>query len=403
MSEDVYLKKVMDLNWRGKTLQFRLSQDLFSSFRIDVGSRFLLRTVLQAGKYTFRKILDLGCGYGPLGLALKSTDETAVVHMVDRDALAVEFTRQNADLNKLSGVQVYGSLGYDDVCENDFDLIISNIPGKAGESVITYFLRDARYFVRPGGLVAIVVVTPIGSVVRSILDNTPDIDVVLHEVRSGHAVFHYRFTGESGETGSSYGNAIERGVYHRDEILFRRHDITWQMRTARGLTEFDSLHYRTELLLDGLYNIKGNDARHAVVMNPGQGHVPVFLEHIFRPDKITLVDRDLLSLRYSQRNLAINGCPEESVTSLHGVGFSTDKGDQAGLIAVILREEEGQEAVFETVQAAAGCLTPGGILLVSGGSTAIVRLTERIKAGLRLDIIERAKRKGYCLAVMKTV
>jgi hypothetical protein len=80
-----------------------------------------------------------------------------------------------------------------------------------------------------------------------------------------------------------------------------------------------------------------------------------------------------------------------------------DKGKRAGLIAGILREEEGPEAVFEMVKAAAGCLAPEGILLVSAGSTAITRLTERVKAGLRLDIIERTKRRGYGLLAMKTV
>jgi 16S rRNA (guanine1207-N2)-methyltransferase len=403
MSEDVYLKKVIDLKQRGKTLQFRVSQDLFSSFQIDVGSRFLLRTIITAGIYSFQKILDLGCGYGTLGMALKSDNEAAIVHMVDRDALAVEFARQNAELNGFGDIQVYGSLGYDDVRENDFDIIISNIPGKAGESVITHFLRDARYFLKPGGLVAIVLVTALESMVKGILDDTPDIEVVLHQVRSGHAIFHYRFTGESGETGNPYVKAIERDVYHRNEASFSQHDLTWQMRAARGLKEFDSLHYRTELLLHGLRDVKRNDSGQAAVINPGQGHVPVFLWHIFRPDKITLIDRDLLSLRYSQQNLAINGCPEDSITLMHGVCFSMDKGEQVDLITGVLREEEGPEAVFATVKNAAGYLIQEGLLLVSGSSTAIARLTERVKARLQLDIIERTKRRGYCLAVMKPV
>ena len=379
MNEDIYYKKVIDLRQGEKTLQFRVSQDLFSSFQIDVGSRFLLRTILRSEKQTYRKILDLGCGYGTLGLVLRSADETNVVHMVDRDALAVEYARQNVELNGLSrGVQVYSSLGYDDIRENDFDLIISNIPGKAGEPVIAHFLRDARYFVRPGGLVAIVVVNAIAPMVKAILGESADIEIVLRQSRSGHAVFQYRFTGESGETGGPYRQAMERDVYHRSETSFRHSDVTWQMRTGRGLPEFDSLHYRTKLLLGGLSDIKSNESGHAVVMNPGQGHIPVFLWHILRPDNITLIDRDLLALRYTQRNLVLNGCPNESITTLHRVGFSIDKGKQANLIAGILREEEGPEAVFETVKAAAGNLAAEGILMMSGSSTAMARLTERI-------------------------
>ena len=404
MHGDVYLKKVIDFKYRGENLKFGVSQDIFSSFQVDIGTRFLLRTLDKAGTYSFQKILDLGCGYGPLGLALKSDNNAAVVHMVDRDALAVEFARQNTELNGVSkGTQVYGSLGYDDIGENDFDLIISNVPGKAGEPVITHFLRDARYFVRLGGLVAVVVVNAIAPMVEGILSESADIDIVLHQPRSGHAVFHYRFIGESGETGSSYGKAIKRGVYDREETVFHHNDVNWQMRTGHGLPEFDSLHYRTRLLLDGVSDTKFCESGHVVVMNPGQGHVPVFLWHILRPDKITLIDRDLLSLRYSQQNLALNGCPEERVALLHRVGFSMDVGDKVGLVAGVLREEEGPQAVFETVKYASRYLIPGGLMLLAASSTAVARLIEMIKSETSIKLMERTKRRGYCLLVMKLV
>src|SRR5215211_6675384 len=97
---DVYYKKTIPFNFSKQRLRFRVSQDLFSSHDVDVGSRFLLRTLLTAkdvGQPT--SILDLGCGYGPIGLTLKGFHPDAVVHLTDRDALAVEYTRQNAVLN----------------------------------------------------------------------------------------------------------------------------------------------------------------------------------------------------------------------------------------------------------------------------------------------------------------
>jgi 16S rRNA (guanine1207-N2)-methyltransferase len=393
MNEDVYLKKVIDLKYRGKTLRFSVSQDLFSSFQVDVGTRFLLRTVMPAGTHSFEKVLDLGCGYGPLGLALRGGDEKAIVHMVDRDALAVEFSRLNAGLNGLTDVQIYGSLGYDDVCETDYDLIISNIPGKAGEPVITHFLRDARYFLKPGGLVAVVVVAAIEPVVAGILDNTPDIDIAFHEARSGHAVFHYRFAGMPGK----YENAFDRGVYDRTEMSFQHHDTTYPMRTARGLPEFDSLHYRTELLLDGLRQTRRRNADRSVVINPGQGYAPVVLWHLIQPDNITLIDRDLLALRYSQRNLSLNDCPAENVTMKHAVGFSMNEGEQADLIVGVLREEEGPTAVFETAKKAAGFLAHDGVMLLAAGSTAATRLVEMLSSEDRLEVVDKRKRRGYCL------
>jgi 16S rRNA (guanine1207-N2)-methyltransferase len=398
MNEDIYFKKVIELKFRGKTLHFRVSQDLFSSFRVDVGTRFLLNTILQYSTDSFMKILDLGCGYSPLGLVLKSVNEACTVHMVDRDALAVEYTRQNADLNGLTGVRVYGSLGYDDIRENDFDLIVSNIPGKAGEPVIAHFIKDARYFLSMGGLATIVVVAAIESMVQRILNDTHGVDIAFRETRSGHSVFHFKFTDTVGE----YENAFDRGVYDRLEADFTLDKSKYHMRTALGLPEFDSLHYRTELLMDGLRIIEKNSVGRSAVLNPGQGHIPVVLWHLLRPDNIKLVDRDLLSLRYSKRNLLLNGCPDERIKLLYGVGFSINEGEEADLVLGILREEEGPEAVFETVRRAAGHLTPGGLMLLASGSTAITRLIERVKAETRLEVVDKRKRRGYGLIVMRT-
>ena len=147
----MYFKKLLTFRFWKQEMQFRVSQDLFSSLQVDVGTQFLLRAIQDLDPGQFSKILDLGCGYGPIGATLKKLNGMASVHMVDRDALAVEYSRQNADLNCLSGVSVYGSLGYDDVRCKDFDLIASNIPAKAGHEVISHLLRDAVYYLRPGG------------------------------------------------------------------------------------------------------------------------------------------------------------------------------------------------------------------------------------------------------------
>ena len=129
-------------------LKFRVSQALFSSHQIDTGTQRLLKTVLDFPFDEGGKILDLGCGYGPIGLTLAKRNPGSFVHMVDRDILAVDYARQNGILNGLDNCIAYGSLGYDDVTEHDFDLIISNIPGKAGETVITALLEDARYYTK---------------------------------------------------------------------------------------------------------------------------------------------------------------------------------------------------------------------------------------------------------------
>ena len=173
----------------------------------------------------------------------------------DRDALAVEYSRKNADLNRLTGVDIYGSLGYDDVKRTDFDLIISNIPGKASEPVIAHLLREASHYLAPGGLAAVVVVAPLEATVAKILNDTSRAKIILKRSMSGHAVFHYRFAGEPGSPEPSK-RATERDVYHRKNGKIHFKNLEYTIQTAYGLPEFDSLSYGSQMLMKALGKAK---------------------------------------------------------------------------------------------------------------------------------------------------
>jgi 16S rRNA (guanine1207-N2)-methyltransferase len=399
--KDALFKKVVSFRFAEQTLQFRVSQDLFSSHQVDFGTSFLLRTLVSSEYAPFRKVLDLGCGYGPIGLALKKVSGESFIHMVDRDALAVEYSRQNAGLNGLSDVEIYGSLGYDDVRAKDFDLVTCNIPGKAGEPVISHFLRDAAGYLKPGGMVAIVVVTPLQATVEQMLTGTSGIDIVFRGTRSGHAVFYYRFT--TSRTGAEHPriSALNRGVYHRTKETFSFQGLEYTMQTARGLPEFDSRSYHTELLLAGIQGLRNQSARRTVVFNPGQGHVPVVLARLLNPDDIILVDRDLLSLRYSRNNLVLNGYPAERVTLAHQAGIALESRKQPDIIVGTLRKNEGTEALALTVGQAAGQLSSDGILMLSAGSTAVTRAEGMIRTRNQLRIQERKRWKGNSLLIAR--
>lgn len=392
---DVYYKKTIDFYHRGQTLHFRVAQDLFSSHRIDVGTARLLRSLEER---PFRKILDLGCGYGPLGLTLKKLNPGSDVHLVDRDALAVAYARQNAVSNAIA-VHTYGSLGYDDVRATDFDLIISNIPGKAGETVIERMLLDAYHFLEPGGLVAIVVVAPLAELVASSLDD-PNIDIVFQETRSGHAIFHYRFNAGYRENAAPFRQAIDRGVYHRENMTLSLDTLSFTMETARGLPEFDSLSYRSALLIEGLESRQLGGVKRALVFNPGQGHVPVVLRKLAQPDTLHLADRDLLSLRYATRNLVRNGCPEQTILTSHQAGLP-DMSQKVDLIVGLLREGEGTMAAEGLVRQAAAQLMPGGRLIVAAGSTPVTRLEKFAKAQKQFRVEKRKRDKGQSLLILQ--
>ncbi len=385
MNEDAYFKKVVTFRaWR-RSLQFRVSQELFSSQDIDLGTKLLLRTIVEAGYDSPGEILDLGCGYGPIGLTLKSLHPEAVVHMVDRDALAVEYSRQNAALNKLTGIEVYGGLGYDDLKTTGFDLIVSNIPAKAGEPVVSYLLKESAHYLSHNGLVAVVVVKPLEQLVEKVFADTPEISVLARRSRPGHSVFHYRFTENPPPPVRS---AVERGIFDRAAVEFRTGGLEYPMRVAYGLPEFDSLSYDSELLMRTLQGLPRSGARLAVVFNPGQGHLAVAVRKLFEPERIILVDRDLLALRFSQTNLILNGFPGEKVVLSHRPGMESTGNNEADLFVIRLREE-GREANAMVVKQAAGKLRKNGIILVGASSTAATRLTGDLEGILNVRSRER--------------
>lgn len=399
MPTDCYFHKVVTFRYGDQVLHFRVSQDLFSSYDVDIGTQRLLRTLLR-GDDTFSRVLDLGCGYGPVGLALKKARPTCIVHMVDRDALAVSYARQNAALNGMPDVEVYGSLGYDDVTAQDFDLIAGNIPAKAGRPVIAHFLQDAHRYLRPGGQVAVVVVDALQPLVAEVLDN-PAIDVLHRERWPGHTVWRYRFHGPALADMSSGGTALERGVYDRATTTFVCGGRVLTLQTAHNLSETDAPDPPGELLLKGLLEIPVQAVRQALAFNPGQGYVPVALWARFRPERLLLVDRDLLGLRWSRRNLLQNGCPPEQVTLWHQVGLFVEDGAGVDLVVGVVREEEGRPALTVLLDQAVAQTRPGGWIALAAGSTAVTRLVNLARADGRLRIRERQRRKGVSLLILE--
>ena len=410
-------EKELTLNYHRQTLRFRVSQELFSSYQIDAGTRLLLKTVSDlADSHDVRKVLDLGCGYGPLGLALAQLQPDRLVHLVDRDALAVEFTRANARLNELNNTKAYGSLGYDDV-DNGFDLLLSNIPGKAGRLAIASFLLDARHILQPQGIAAVVVVPPLAAPVAEILDR-PDVELLLREEGAEHVVFHYRFLGRQNRRGldpyatreSQHqtspvfgGSAFEGGVYDRGHMDVAYRGLKFSMQTVRGLPEFDKISHQTELLLSALRKMRDNkkEVGHALIFNTGQGHVPVALWKKLAPQKMTLVDRDLLSLRAAQRNLLANGCPREQFCLAHHAGLLQEDSQPADLILGVLRDSEGPAANYALLQQAAAVLAPQGELVVAAASTTITRLDKTIKREKLFIVKQRKRNRAKRLLILK--
>ena len=142
----------------GYRLRFRTTWGLFSPRQIDAGSRLLLDHLTVASDDV---ALDLGCGYGPLGLAVAKSAPLGSCLMVDKDFVAVEYARRNAELNGVGNAPVLLSNGFDQVDGRDFSLIVSNLPAKSSNEQYLLFFHDAWQRLRPGGRVVVVSISGI--------------------------------------------------------------------------------------------------------------------------------------------------------------------------------------------------------------------------------------------------
>lgn len=394
LDQDIYYKKRVDYDFLDTQLKFDVSQELFSSQTIDIGTQRLLRSLKYQPLSQYSKALDLGCGYGPIGIALKTLSPNAEVHMVDSDALAVKYAQTNAHLNGFDDVSVYGSLGYSQVSVRDFDLIVSNIPAKVGEPVLRYMLLDGQNYLRDDGLMVVVVIDPINDFVSSVLEDKESIEILYHHHWPGHHVYHYRFL--NNKTEEIIGNTLQKGLFSRDSSLLRVDTTDFKIDLSYNLPEFDQLSFETDLLLNNLNKIKFKTPK-TMVFSVGQGHIPLAVSKRFSLSEITIVDRDLLALVTSEHNLNQNGV---NAIRYHQVGVSVPDlnfdfilGDLPAKLSV--------EAYHQYLESFYNQLRPGGKALLASTSTVITRITKLLSKHKGLKFLSRDRSKGMSVVFLE--
>ncbi|MCK4305329.1 MAG: class I SAM-dependent methyltransferase [Candidatus Eisenbacteria sp.] len=163
LKEDI----VFNARLRGRAFTFHTTWGLFSPRRIDDGSFLLIeRMDVEAGDVT----LDLGCGYGAIGLAVAADSPNGRVHLVDKDFVAIEFARKNAIQNRLRNCDFYLSNALREVADIQFDHIASNLPAQVGRELLTIILQDAKRHLKPGGRLTIVTISGLRRFIRRNLE-----------------------------------------------------------------------------------------------------------------------------------------------------------------------------------------------------------------------------------------
>lgn len=129
---------MIKINIKGIDLVFKTSGGLFSPRAVDLGTLSML-SLVEFGEN--EKVLDLGCGYGVVGiLAAKIVGEENVV-MLDIEEEAVKLAQKNASLNGVPGVKTIQSDGFTNLDEKDFTLILCNPPYHTDFSVAKTFIE----------------------------------------------------------------------------------------------------------------------------------------------------------------------------------------------------------------------------------------------------------------------
>lgn len=142
-------EREIDVEARGVSLRLFTDAGVFSKGRLDPGTALLLKYVRIPERGA---LLDLGCGYGPIGLVLAKVNPELDVYLVDPNERAVELARRNAARNGVGRVRVVNGKGFDPFDPALlFDAIVTNPPYRAGKSVVYGLVEESLSRLRPGG------------------------------------------------------------------------------------------------------------------------------------------------------------------------------------------------------------------------------------------------------------
>lgn len=145
---------------RGREWTFVTDRGVFGRDAVDAGSRLLIETMRIAST---DRVLDLGCGYGPVGLVAAALASAGRAVLVDVNERAVHLAKENAVLNNVPNVEILVGDGTTPVAGRTFDVAVTNPPIRAGRATILRLMREVWDILRPGGRLAFVVRTAQGA------------------------------------------------------------------------------------------------------------------------------------------------------------------------------------------------------------------------------------------------
>ena len=140
-------KKLININFENQNISLYTDNGVFSKEHFDYGSKLLIKNFIKETKKG--RVLDLGCGYGVIGIILSNNKEL-FIDMVDVNLRAIELSKENLKLNNVENAECFESNIYSNIIEK-YDYIITNPPIRAGKETIRKFLFEADEHLQENG------------------------------------------------------------------------------------------------------------------------------------------------------------------------------------------------------------------------------------------------------------
>lgn len=140
--------KLIEATLRGRLLRFYTDSGVFSKTAVDFGSELLINTMAIP---TAAFVLDMGCGWGPIGISAALLNPAGRVLMADVNTRALELAERNIKLNGVENAEVIQSDVFASLSGYRFDVILTNPPIRAGKNVVHSIFSGAAECLNPGG------------------------------------------------------------------------------------------------------------------------------------------------------------------------------------------------------------------------------------------------------------
>lgn len=391
---EAFIHKKVAFKYKGKDLCFYLSHALFSSFDIDQGSKLLLKSIANlTAENSIKTVLDIGCGVGVLGIAFAKSCPGVQLTMRDRDALACKISKKNAVLNDLPASKIETALFLEGLEEERFDLVLCNVPAKAGPPVLNAFLKDMPRIVSDTGYAAIVIVNTIAEKAKASLLQA-GAELIKEERSSNHSVYVFRRgqTEGSGNFAEAFWTAAKRSTEEcGGQTSPYSIDGYW------GLAEFDTASFDTGLLMELADKAcTGLLLRKVALINPGLGRFAAFLKNRQPMAGFDLVGRDLMALMASSRNIQ-----KQDAEARNRLFFFPSELASATIDLLVERPDiiPRTDFVQPAWAGAMNCLKIGGSYMVAMPTAYMGRFQKQRPKGF-VKLAEK-KKKGFSCAVYR--